>query len=56
MTEAQQGVLEPTPIQTAITAPSTEILQLWVEVGNGLEKSQTGKFLSFRFSGTAIGL
>jgi ubiquitin carboxyl-terminal hydrolase 9/24 len=41
MTEAQQGVLEPTPIQTAITAPSTEILQLWVEVGNGLEKSQT---------------
>lgn len=25
--------------------PSTEVLQLWTEVGNGIDKSQTGMFL-----------
>jgi hypothetical protein len=32
---------------TPESQPAPEILQLWTEVGNGIDKSQTGMFLSF---------
>jgi len=32
-------------------APATEILQLWTEVGNGLDKSQTGELCCAAFRG-----
>jgi hypothetical protein len=30
---------------TNVAPPPPEVLHLWTEVGNGLEKSQTGKFI-----------
>jgi hypothetical protein len=54
MTAEGDPPLDETPYSWDESAlPPTEVFQLWTEVGNGIDKSQTGAFLarSFCFAG-----